>query len=87
MRYAIFAAILGMAAWGAADLSSPASAASAFQWCPVGRLGWGEAGAPSCGFSSYDQCVAASGGVCTQNPFYTGSTLAAPEARQRRSAR
>ena len=35
MRNSILAAILGVAALGAADLSSPAMAASVFQWCPV----------------------------------------------------
>ena len=64
-----------------------AVAASVFQWCPQGRLGWGEAGAPSCGFSSYDQCVAATGGVCRENPFYTSPSPAANHAARRGRAR
>jgi hypothetical protein len=52
----------------------PASAAIVYPWCAGGRIS--EVGAPSCGFSSHTQCMAASGGagICTENPFYTGPT-------------
>jgi hypothetical protein len=84
MRNAILAAVVSAGVWSAVAGENPAAAASAFQWCPVGRLGWGEAGTPSCGFSSYDQCVAATGGVCTQNPFYTGPASAEPRDKRLR---
>ena len=74
-------------ALGTMAFPQSADAASVYQWCPVGRLGWGETGAPSCGFSSYEQCVAVSGGVCTQNPFYTGPSSPQPGQGQRRQAR
>jgi hypothetical protein len=85
MRSAIVAAILSLAAFTAVGFATPVAAGSVYQWCPVGRLGWGEAGAPSCGFSSYEQCTAVSAGACTQNPFYTGPSSAdSRDARQRR---
>ena len=61
-----------------------ATAASVFQWCPQGRLGWGEAGVPSCGFSSYDQCVAATAGGCIQNPLYNGPSNVSPDGSSHR---
>jgi hypothetical protein len=74
----IFVASL-IAAIGLIATPREATAASVFQWCPLGRLGWGETGVPSCGFSSYDQCVAVTGGVCIQNPLYSGPSNASPD--------
>ncbi len=82
MKKLVFA--IAIVVLGVQSGTGPAPAQSAYPWCPQGRLGWGEAGAPSCGFSSYDQCVAASGGACTQNPFYTGPSGAASGSAVRR---
>ena len=70
-RFFLAAAIAAVVLTGQFE-TSPAEAASAFPWCARSRIS--EVGAPSCGFSSYAQCVAVQGGAggCTENPFYTG---------------
>ena len=65
-----------------------ANAAIVYPWCAQGRFS--EVGAPSCGFSSYAQCVASFGGgvgTCRENPFYTGPTQPAVAGRQGFSVR
>ena len=52
---------------------SVSEAAIVYPWCARARIS--EVGAPSCGFSSYEQCMAAQasfGGACSENPFYQG---------------
>jgi hypothetical protein len=83
---AVFILVAGLSC--VAVFVKPAFAASAFPWCSPVRVN--ESGTISCGFSSYEQCMAAATvGVCTQNPFYTGPASSQPQTavRHRRPAR
>jgi hypothetical protein len=56
-------------------LGSSAGHADPYRWCAV--YGGGDSGtASNCGFVTLEQCratISGIGGVCSPNPFYTGS--------------
>jgi hypothetical protein len=72
MRKLLFTALaIGLACAAQAGLS-PAKAEIVYPWC-AHYLGNGLGGAPSCGFTSYRQCMAAASGMgmnCQRNPAY-----------------
>ena len=52
--------------------AQPSKAEIIYPWCA--HYGRGMGGAPSCGFVSFQQCMATlsgMGGFCEMNPFYT----------------
>ena len=64
------------------EFNSPAAAEVIYPWCAhyIGRGG----GGPSCGFVSFQQCMATAsgmGGNCQMNPFYN------PPPRSQRTSR
>jgi hypothetical protein len=70
---------------GVVAATTSANSAIVYPWCAQGRIS--EVGAPSCGFSSFAQCIASfsgGGGTCRENPFYTGPTQPQPTTAGRR---
>ena len=57
-------------------LHGPAMAVE-YPWC-LYYGGSGLGGGTNCGFSTFEQCLATlhgNGGICTQNPLYTGPQM------------
>jgi hypothetical protein len=79
---------IGMAGVTALSLASsvqPSAAAVIYPWC-AHYLGRGMGGAPSCGFVTYDQCMATVSGLqgtCEMNPWYEPPPPQRPRAKQR----
>lgn len=70
MRKAMFALAAIAAAFALDAVPNTAEAYPVYPWCA--NYG-GRSGATNCGFSTFQQCMAAvsgTGGMCTQNTFY-----------------
>ncbi len=82
MKYSLltFGIVLGMAA-----LTGGSASAQNYPWCAQygGKMGGGE----NCGFSTYQQCMAAlsgNGGFCNRNTQYTGGNGGSGSVYRRR---
>ena len=71
MRTFQIAAFLAVILIALAASVRPSAAMVIYPWCA--NYGKSMAGAPSCGFTSFKQClatIAGNGGFCTANPWY-----------------
>lgn len=94
MRKAMLAVAALVAAVALDAVPNTAQAYPVYPWCA--NYG-GRSGASNCGFSTYQQCMAAvsgTGGMCTQNTFYGaaagyygGTNVGAPRQKSRRYRR
>jgi hypothetical protein len=67
-----FAAVVGLGAAALTADSKPSEALIVYQWCAHYN---GRNSAPSCGSTTYAQCMATlsgNGGFCAENPWWTG---------------
>jgi hypothetical protein len=84
MRRAILCA-LAVAAWAAPVAVSHAQSPYNYSWCGLYRF----AGARSCYYSSYEQCMETYrpvGGFCSRNPAYRGPAADTAQTRRKRRA-
>ncbi len=84
MRALRVAFAAGVIALGFAVDAKPAAAYIVYPWCAhyLGRMG----GAPSCGFVTWEQCMATVSGMqgtCAMNPFYEGPPPPAQRVRKK----